>query len=344
MTPDELAALRPTSDTMRASIVTAIGGPETVQLGEFPVPPQLNNDVLVRVKAAGVNPIDWKMRSGKGRLLEPYLPWVIGGEFAGIVVEPAYELAPFQPGEEVWGMLLTPRYLGSNAEFVSCPFLSLARKPANLSWVEAGAVPLAVLTAWAAIVEAGRVFTGQRILIHAGAGGVGHFAVQLAHVYGAHVIATASEHNREFVLGLGADEVIDYRTQRFEEALDAPVDVVVDLIGNAQGDATGSRSLDPRVLRDGGTYLYVPTGAFPTMAEELAAPDRELLGSGIKLSPDGRVLETITQLFEQGDLRVHVDRVFPLAEAGAAQALVQEGHVRGKVVLDLGAERTTAAS
>lgn len=337
MTSHDLDALRPASDRMRASIVTAIGGPEHMRLGEFAVPALGSSDTLVRVKAAGVNPIDFKMRSGKGGTLEPYLPWVIGGEFAGVVVQAAYELAPFQPGDEVWGMLLTPRYSGSNAEFVACPFMSLARKPANLGFVEAGAVPLAVLTAWAAVVEAGRVYSGQRVLIHAGAGGVGHFAVQLAHHYGAHVVTTASARNHEWLRDLGADEVIDYTEQRFEEALDAPVDCVIDLIGNAKGDETGSRSLDPRVLRDGGTYLYVPTGAFPTMHDEIAAQRRELVGSGIKLSPEGRILETVTRLFEQCDLRVHIDRVFPLAEAGAAQALVEEGHSRGKVVLDIDA-------
>lgn len=333
----ELDALRPSSSMMRASVVTAVGGPETVQLGSFAIPAIYNSDTLVRVKAAGVNPIEGKMRSGKGGMLDGRLPWVLGGEFAGVVVEPAYELAPFQAGDEVWGMLLTPRYLGAHAEYVSCPFMSMARKPSNLSWLEAGAVPLAVLTAWGAVIDAARVYTGQRVLIHAGAGGVGHFAVQLAHHYGAHVTTTASPRNHDWLRELGADEVIDYRTARFEESLAQPVDVVIDLIGNAKDDATGSRSLDPRVLRDGGTYICVPTGAFPGMHDEIAAQDRDLVGSGLKLSPEGRILETVTQLFEQGDLRVHLDRVFPLAEAGAAQALVAEGHVRGKVVIDIDA-------
>ena len=338
MTSDDLDALTPAPERMRAAVVTAVGGPETVQLrDDVPVPAPGNSETLVRVRAAGVNPIDGKLRSGKGGVLAPLVPCVIGGEFAGVVVEAAYELASFQPGDEVWGMLPSPRYSGSNAQYVSCPFMCLSRKPANLSWLEAGAVPLAALTAWAGVIDAGRVHTGQRVLIHAGAGGVGHFAVQLAHHYGAHVVTTASPRNHEWLRGLGADEVIDYRAERFEEVLAQPVDVVLDLIGNAAGDATGSRSLDPRVLRDGGTYVYVPTGAFPTMHDEIAAQARGLVGSGLKLSPEGRILETITQLVEQGDLRVHVDRVFPLAEAGAAQALVAEGHVRGKVVLDVDA-------
>lgn len=335
MTHHDLDALRPSSDRMRASVITAIGGPEVVALGEFPVPELSTSDALVRVKAAGVNPIDGKLRSGKGGVLDKRVPWVIGGEFAGVVVEGAYELAPFQPGDEVWGMLLTPRYTGAHADFVACPNMSMARKPGNLSFVEAGAVPLAVLTAWAAVVEAGRVHTGQRVLVHAGAGGVGHFAVQLAAYYGAHVVATASERNHAWLRELGAHEVIDYSAARFEEALDDQVDLVVDLIGNAKGDATGSRSLDPRVLRDGGTYLCVPTGAFPSMHDEVAAQDRGIIASGVKLSPEGSILQTVAQLFEQGDLQVRIDRVYPLAQAGAAQAQVDEGHVRGKVVLDL---------
>lgn len=330
--PADLPAL---PETMRAAAVTAIGGPEVMAIQEWPLPAQINTDTLVRVHAAGVNPIDGKTRSGAAKTLTT-LPWVVGGEFSGTVVRAPYELAPFQPGDEVFGMLLVPRYLGADAEYVSCPFISMARKPASIDHLAAGAVPLAVLTAWAGIVDAGRVWTGQRVLVHAGAGGVGHFAVQLAHHYGAHVVTTASEANHEWLRELGADEVIDYRTQDFAEAISAPVDVVLDLIGDVQAD-TGTRSLDPRVLRDGGTYICVPTGAFPAMHERIAEQDRDLVGSGLKLSPDGRVLETIATLIDQGDLRVHVDRVFPLDEVTAAQALVAEGHVRGKVVLDLGA-------
>ncbi|KAB1656773.1 NADP-dependent oxidoreductase [Pseudoclavibacter chungangensis] len=322
-------------ETMRAAVVTSAGGPEVIELQDLALPAQINSDTLVRVHAAGVNPIDWKTREGRGAALPAY-PWVLGGEFSGTVVRASYELAPFQPGDEVFGMLLVPRYLGADAEYVSCPFMSLARKPASLTHLEAGAVPLAALTAWAGIVEAGRVHTGQRVLVHAGAGGVGHFAVQLAHHYGAHVVATASARNHDWVRELGADQVIDYTADRFEEAIDAPVDLVLDLIGDVQAE-TGTRSLDPRVLRDGGTYICVPTGAFPGMHAAIAAQDRDLVGSTLKLSPDGRALETIAILIDQGDLRVHVDRVFPLAATAEAQVLVADGHVRGKVVLDLDA-------
>ncbi|MGO2111450.1 MAG: alcohol dehydrogenase catalytic domain-containing protein, partial [Pseudoclavibacter sp.] len=126
MTQHDASALLPPSNRMRASVITAIGGPEVVQLGEMPVPPIMNSDTLVRVRAAGVNPIDGKMRSGKGKMLEGRVPCVIGGEFAGVVAQASYELAPFQPGDEVWGMLLTPRYEGAHAEYVSCPFMSMS--------------------------------------------------------------------------------------------------------------------------------------------------------------------------------------------------------------------------
>ncbi|WP_394255532.1 NADP-dependent oxidoreductase [Pseudoclavibacter helvolus] len=327
--------LQPTSDTMRAALLTGLGGPEMMQLGETAIPLTLNSDTLVRVKAAGVNPIDGKTRSGAGasKAISSF-PSTLGGEFSGVVVRASYELAPFQPGDEVYGMLLFPRYSGAYAEYVSVPFMSLAKKPKNLSFIEAGGVPLAVLTAWAAVVEAGGVYTGQRVLIHAGAGGVGHFAVQLASYYGAHVITTASERNHEWLRELGADQVIDYRNERFEDVITEPVDVVIDLIGNVK-DATGTRSL--RVLRDGGTLINVPTGSYPELFEEAAAENRDIVASTLKLSPEGRILQTITQLFEQGALQTHVDRVFPLAEAGAAQELIAEGHVRGKVVLDIDA-------
>lgn len=329
------ASLPPLPETMRAAAVTTNGGPEVLELLRLPLPAQVNSDTLVRVHAAGVNPIDWKTREGRAATL-PAFPWVLGGEFSGTVVRAPYELAPFQPGDEVFGMLLVPRYLGADTEYVSCPFLSLARKPASLDHLEAGAVPLAALTAWAGIVDAGRVHTGQRVLVHAGAGGVGHFAVQLAHHYGAHVSTTASGRNHAWLRELGADHVIDYTSVAFEEALDAPVDLVLDLIGDVRAD-TGTRSLDPRVLRDGGTYICVPTGGFPDMHDAIAAQGRGLIGSSLKLSPDGRVLETIAVLIDQGDLTVHIDRVFPLAETAAAQSLVAEGHVRGKVVLDIDA-------
>jgi NADPH:quinone reductase-like Zn-dependent oxidoreductase len=313
---------------MRAVVVNEFGGPEVLEVGEVPMPKALNSDRL--------NPIDAKTRSGKGMAgAIDRMPWVPGGEFAGVVERASYELAPFQPGDEVYGMLLTPRYQGAHGDYVSVPFMSLAHKPKSLTMLEAGGVPLASLTAWAAVVEAARVHTGQRMLVHGGAGGVGHFAVQLAAFYGAEVITTGSARNHEWLTDLGATQVIDYTTERFEDSIEEPVDVVIDLIGNVH-DNTGTRSL--KVLRDGGTIINVPTGSWPTMHDEVAAEGRDLTASTLKLSPEGRILATIAQLFDQGDLQTHLDATYPLAEAQAAHRKLEEGHTRGKIVFDLTAE------
>lgn len=332
-TERDVEALLPTSDRMRALVTRGVGGTDQLEVtADAPLPVAVNSDLLVRVFASGINPIEAKTRAGQG--LAPLIshPFVLGAEFAGVVVRAPFELAEFQPGDEVWGMLLSPHYQGAQAEYVSVPMMSVARKPTSLSWLEAGAVPLAALTAWWAVVEAARVHTGQRMLIHAGAGGVGHFAVQLAHYYGAEVITTASARNHEWLRELGASQVIDYTASRFENEIIDPVDVVIDLIGNVRDD-TGTRSL--RVVRDGGTIINVPTGSWPTMHEEVAAEDRGLIASVLKLSPEGRILQTLAQLFDQGDLQVHVDEVFTLEDAAAAHERIEEGHTRGKLVFDL---------
>ena len=330
----ELAAeLAPKGDRMRALVFRGVGGLDQLEVvDDAPLPLLAHSDVLVRVFASGVNPIEVKTRAGAG--LAPLIdyPFVAGAEFAGVVVKAPYEYSPIQPGDEVWGMVLTPHYQGAQADYVSVPLLSVARKPVSLDWDAAGAVPLAALTAWTAVIELGRVVSGQRVLIHAGAGGVGHFAVQLAHFYGAHVITTASAENHEWLRELGADEVIDYRSQRFEDVITEPVDVVVDLIGNVHDD-TGSRSL--AVLRDGGLIINVPTGSWSSMHDEVAAAGRGLRATTLKISPDARVLTTLAQLVDQGDLRVHLDAVLPLERAAEAHARIEGGHTRGKVVLDL---------
>ncbi len=331
-TAKDVSSLLPARDRMRALVATGIGGTECLEVREMPLPIVVHSDVLVRVFASGINPIETKTRAGSGMAAVVDHPFVLGGEFAGVVVKAPFELAEFQPGDEVWGMLLTPHYQGAQAEYVSVPLMSLAHKPRSLDWAEAGAVPLAALTAWWAVVEAARVHTGQRMLIHAGAGGVGHFAVQLAKFYGAQVVTTASAHNHEWLRELGADQVIDYRNERFEKVIAEPVDVVIDLIGNVH-DNTGTRSLS--VLRDGGLIINVPTGSWPTMHEEVAAAGRGLRASVLKLSPEGRILRTLAQLFDQGDLRVHVDAVFGLDEAAAAHERIEQGHTRGKLVFDL---------
>jgi NADPH:quinone reductase-like Zn-dependent oxidoreductase len=314
--------------TMRAMAMTRVGGPEVLELAELDRPVRVNAEVLVRVVAAGVNPIDAKTRAGKGAYPgASSLPVVLGNDFSGIVEEAPYEAYPLQPGTEVYGMGMVPRMSGAYAEYLTVNAMSVVKKPAALSHVEAAAVPLAALTAWGMVVETARAHEGQRMLIHAGAGGVGHFAVQFAAYFGAHVIATGSARNASWLRELGAAEVLDYSAVRFDEVLD-PVDAVIDLIGNVRDD-TGSRSL--RVLRPGGLVVNGPTGSWPTMAAEAAAAG--MRATGYRVTPDGSTLAIVSRLLESGDVKVYVDHVYDLADAADAHRAIEDGHTRGKLVL-----------
>lgn len=313
---------------MRAMAMTHAGGPEVLTLTEVERPVRVNAELLVHVVAAGVNPIDAKTRSGKGAFGGiTSFPVVLGNDFSGIVEEAPYESHPLQPGTEVYGMGMVPRLSGAYAEYLTVNTLSVVKKPAALSHVEAAAVPLAAMTAWGMVVETAKAHEGQRMLIHAGAGGVGHFAVQFAAYFGAHVIATGSARNASWLRELGAAEVVDYSAVRFEEVLD-PVDAVIDLIGNVTDD-TGSRSL--RVLRPGGLIVNGPTGSWPTMAEEAATAG--VRATGYRVAPDGSTLAIISRLLESRDVRVYVDKVFDLEDAAEAHRAIESSHTRGKLVL-----------
>lgn len=313
---------------MRAAVIDELGGAELLHLAEVPVPVRVSDEVLVRVVAAAVNPIDVKTRAGRGVAAAiPSFPQVLGYDFAGVIEAVPYASHPLQPGDSVYGMGRFPRGAGSYAEYISVSSMSVAPKPATLTFVESAAVPLAALTAWGMVVEIAKAHQGQRMLVHAGAGGVGHFAVQFARFFGAHVTATCSAENADFVRGLGADAVIDYRTERFEDVV-SDLDVVIDLIGNVHSD-TGIRSLD--VLRPGGLLVNAPTGSWPSMAADAAA--RGIRATGYSVSPDARALAVITRLIEQGQVRPHIDQVFELADAAEAHRVQEAGHVRGKLVL-----------
>jgi NADPH:quinone reductase-like Zn-dependent oxidoreductase len=213
---------------VKTTTQNVLGGPEVLTIAEVPVPEPGPSQLLVRVKAAGLNPTDWKHRSGKLFLPEP--PLTLGWDVSGVVEKTGFGVTLFKPGDEVFGMLPYPGGHGSHAEYVTGPARAFARKPANLDHIQAGAVPLAALTAWQALVDTANVQPGQRVLIHAAAGGVGHLAVQIAKARGAYVIGTASAGNHELVTGLGADEMIDYRTTDFTEAV-KDIDIVLDPMG-----------------------------------------------------------------------------------------------------------------
>ncbi|MBW9092391.1 NADP-dependent oxidoreductase [Microbacterium jejuense] len=317
---------------MRAMVVRAPGGPDALRAASLPVPSPVLSELLVRVVAAGINPIDAKTRAGAGLsgAIGAY-PATLGFDFSGVVVKSPYEAHPLPPGTPVFGMASFPRNGGTYAEYVVVPTLSVARKPTALSHVEAAGVPLAALTAWGLVVETAHAHEGQRILIHAGSGGVGHFAVQFAAYFGAHVTATASGRNASWVRELGAAVVIDHTTTRFEEVV-ADVDVVIDLVGNVHGD-TGTRSLE--VLRPGGLYVVVPTGSWPGYAH--AAAEAGVRATSYKVVPDGGALATIARLLDSGAVQVYIDRVFDLADAASAHRELELGHTRGKIVLQVAA-------
>ncbi len=313
---------------MRALVIDQTGGADELHIAEVPDPIRINDEVIVRVVAAGVNPIDAKTRAGRGVAAAiPSYPAVLGADFAGVVESVPYSAHPLQPGDRVYGMGRVPRVGGSYAELIAVSSLGVTRMPTTLSFAEAAAVPLAALTAWGAVVDTARVHDGQRMLVHAGAGGVGHFAVQFAAYFGAIVTATCSASNAEFLHELGARRVVDYTSERFDEVV-SEQDVVIDLIGNVK-DATGSRSLD--VLRPAGLIVSVPTGAWPAMAEEAA--ERGIRSTGYTVAPDARTLSVITRLIDDGAVRVQLDRELPLEAGAEAHRLIEAGHVRGKVVL-----------
>ncbi|KJS56400.1 NADP-dependent oxidoreductase [Streptomyces rubellomurinus] len=305
---------------MRAMVQQEFGGPEVLRLVEAERPKPLGGEVLVRVKAAGVNPVDLAVRSGALPLLgEP--AFTVGWDISG-VVEEAGPGARYRVGEEVYGMPFFPRSAGGYAEYVAAPSRQLARKPASLDHVQAAALPLAALTAWQGLVDRAEVGEGQRVLIHRAAGGVGHFAVQIAKARGAYVIALASEPKHGFLKELGADEVIDYRTTDYTRAV-RDVDVVFD------SSSENTRALE--VLKPGGTLVSIMEHWNQELAAAVEAAGRRF--AGVSVEPDYAALEAIAALVDAGRIRPHVERTFPLAEAGRAHELVGSGSVQGKVVL-----------
>ncbi|MFC9842415.1 NADP-dependent oxidoreductase [Streptomyces sp. NPDC060223] len=311
-----------TVNTMRVITQHVLGGPEVLEVVEVERPAPRPNEILVRVRAAGVNPTDWKHRATGGFLGEP--PFVLGWDVSGVVEAVGVGVARFKAGDEVFGMLSYPFGHGSHAEYVAAPARAFTPKPAGIDHVQAGALPLVSLTAWQSLVETADVRPGQRVLIHAAAGGVGHVAVQIAKARGAYVIGTASAGKHDFLREIGVDEAIDYHETDFAEAV-KDVDVVLDTLG---GD-NAVRSL--RVLRPGGivvSILPIGTDDFYEEAERLGVRAVRLL-----VDADRAGMEAIAELVETGNLRAAIAGTFPLAEAAEAHALGDTGRTTGKLVL-----------
>jgi NADPH:quinone reductase-like Zn-dependent oxidoreductase len=305
---------------MRAVIQRSFGGPEVLQVTETERPRPRSGEVLVRVRASAVNPVDLAVRSGAFPLLgEP--PFGVGWDISGEVVE-AGPGARYEVGEEVYGMPFFPRAATGYAEYVAAPSRQFARKPVTVDHVHAAALPLAALTAWQGLVDGAGLAAGDRVLIHRAAGGVGHLAVQIAKAQGAHVIALGSAERHAFLTGLGADEVIDYRSVDFTEAV-RDVDVVFD------STAQGERSL--AVLGPGGTLVSILEHGDAALAERVRAAGHRF--KGVSVEPDYAALEAIAALVDAGRIRPVVQQTFALEEAAKAHEAVATGHVQGKIVL-----------
>jgi NADPH:quinone reductase-like Zn-dependent oxidoreductase len=306
---------------MKAVCIYSYGGPGALVYEDAPRPLPGDGEVLVRVHAAGVNPVDWKIREGQLKeRLHHTLPLVLGWDVSGVVEALGPNISRLGMGDEVFSRPDISRD-GAYAEFIIIRESEVALKPKSLEHIHAAALPLAGLTAWQTLFDAGGLSAGQRVLIHAAAGGVGSLAVQLAKWKGAHVIGTASEHNHEFLRKLGVDQVVDYNTERFEEVVQ-PVDVVLDTMG---GD-TQERSW--KVLKAGAILVSV---ASPPSAE--AASAHGVRQAFVFTKPSAPQLAEIAKLADAEKLKAIVETILPLSDATRAQELSQRGHTRGKIVL-----------
>jgi NADPH:quinone reductase-like Zn-dependent oxidoreductase len=297
------------------------GGPEVMKYEDAPTPVPKDDEILIRVHAMGVNPVDWKIREGhvRQRIVLP-LPVSPGGDISGVVEKAGAAAVGFRIGDEVFAMI---GLVGAYAEHVCIKPGIAAPKPKIMSHVEAASVPLAALTAWQALTEKAGLKAGQKILIHAAAGGVGQFAVQLSRVLGADAVGTCSPANDDFVRGLGASAALDYHNDIYA-ANAGRFDVVLDTMG---GDIA-LKSLD--LLKPGGILVGVAPPNEKTVAAATAAGKRT---AGLQVRPDGAQLAEISRLVDAGKVKTVIAQVFPLADAGKAHDLIKTGHTRGKIVL-----------
>ena len=297
-----------------------------LELREVDRPELVQTEVLVRVTGAGINPVDWKTRHYGGNpeaVGEP--PFILGWDIAGVVEEMADRVQRFAVGDRVFGMPWFPRLARGYAEYVSSPGRQLARTPDGLTDEQAAGLPLAGLTAWQSLVDLAEVEEGDRVLVHAAAGGVGHLAVQIAKARGAYVIGTARAAKHDHLRELGVDEPIDYTTTPFEDVV-SDLDIVLDGVG---GDDYGLRSLE--VLREGGLLIVLPGGVTEKVAA--AAGQQSKRAEGIQVEPDYCALEAMAALVDEGKLTVTIDETFPLAQTAEAHARLEDGRAKGKIVL-----------
>lgn len=311
--------------TMKAVVVHEYGGPAALKFEDTPRPEPQDDEILIRVLAAGVNPVDAYIREGRFKRPGAALPFVPGMDVAGVAEKTGAKITKFKAGDPVYAFL-SMKDQGGYGEFAIGRETAVSTKPKNIKFEEAAAVPLAATTAWQALIDTAKLEKGQTVLIHGGSGGVGHFAIQIAKARGAKVIATASTANQDLLKKLGVDVAIDYTNQKFEDVA-KNVDVVLDAV---RADAL-ARSYG--VVKKGGIIVSI-TGE-PDQAE---LDKRGIRGARIMAHPDAKVLEELTKLIEAGKITPIVSQVFPLAEAAKAHEQIETRHTRGKIVLKVAAE------
>jgi NADPH:quinone reductase-like Zn-dependent oxidoreductase len=305
---------------MKAIRAHEFGEPDVLQMDNIPVPTPANDELLIKVYATSVNPVDWKILSGKYQKFPVNLPLTPGWDVSGVVEKVGADVRNFKPGDEVYSRP-DPTKNGAFAEYIVVKADIVALKPKKIDHVRAAAIPLAGLTAWQGLFKYGQLQKGQKVLIHAASGGVGTFAVQFAKWKGAYVIGTASDKNIDFVKELGADEVIDYKKEKFEGKLSN-----LDLVFDTMGGDTQKRSV--KVLKNGGRLI---TTVKPESEEEAKAKKIHLEGYTAQSYPED--LAQIAGLVDEGKVKPVIADIMPLEKAAEAEKLSKEGHIRGKLVL-----------
>ena len=308
---------------MKAIRIHEFGNEDVLRYEDAPVPEIQDDEVLIKVHATSVNPVDWKTREGYVEELIPHdFPLILGWDVSGVIENMGSKVTNFRKGDSVYSHPDINRN-GAYAEYIVVKSKEVALKPKSIDHKQAASIPLVGLTAWQALFETVNIADGQRVLIHGAAGGVGSFAVQLAKTRGAYVIGTASARNHEFLRELGADELVDYTQVKFEEQVN-DVDVVFDTVGGETLDRSW------KVLKSGG-HLITTVG----MPSEEKAKEYNVNCSSVFVQTNAEQLEKIAELVDQGKIKTHLEKVFPIQQAKEAHLLSQTGRVKGKIILDL---------
>ena len=313
---------------MKAIILKDFGGVENLVITDLPIPDISDNEVLIKVRAIGINPVDIKTRKGRGLAgsLKDQVPVILGWDISGIIIRTGRKVSIFKKGDEVFGMVNFPGHGKAYSEFVAAPEMHLALKPANISHEEAAAASLAALTAWQLLKEHAEIKPGYKVLIHSAAGGVGHYAVQMAKYLGADVAGTSSGKNKDFVLSMGASQHIDYEKQDFEDVLH-DLDFVLDTIGGENTD----RSL--KVLKPGGTVICLPSGSCENIVEK--ASEKGMIGSHFLVKSNGGDMKEISDLLKKDIIKSYISKKFLFNDIYAAHQQIETGRTKGKIVVSI---------